>query len=127
MSPLRWRTGAAGRTAIASLPIMRMTWRLRRANSLRAMDEASVQGLLGGGIDLLTKRKKLLEHHLRRDADEFHQLGVGLLVRLVLVCVVPGGAGALREVAYDFAYIAIERIEVGDLTGAEPVQKTGAP
>ena len=110
---------------MASLPIMRMTWRLRRANSRRSMDVSA--GFAGRRIGLLTERQQLLEHHLRRDPDEFHELCIGLLVGFVLVRVVSGGAGDLREVPYDFAYIARERFEVRDLPGTEAIQKPGAP
>src|SRR5579863_6011669 len=123
MSPLRWRTGAAGRTAIASLPIMRMNWRRRRANSLRSMLCRLVQPLRGRGrIHLLAQRQQLLEHHLRRHSDELDQLGIRLLVRFVRVRLVARGARDLGEVAYDLADVAIQALEVRDVPRTEAVQ-----
>ena len=127
MSPLRWRTGAAGRMAIASLPIMRMNWRRRRANSLRSIGVVcSVQPLLRR-IDLLAQRQQFFEHDLGRDPDELHQFRIGLFVGLVGVRVIAGGARDLGEVAHDFTDIAVQGLEVGDMSGPQAIEKSGAP
>src|SRR5450631_1687525 len=124
MSPLRWRTGAAGRIAMASLPIMRMNWRRRRANSLRSM--GSMQPLLGR-IDLPAKRQKFFEDDLGRDPDELDQLGISLLVGFIRFRVIAGRPRDFREIPHDFSDIAVQCFEIGNMSGSEAVEKSRAP
>src|ERR1700722_18636318 len=100
MSPLRWRTGAAGRMAIASLPIMRMNWRRRRANSLRSIKRASrrsMQALLRR-IDLSAKRQQFLEDDLGGNPDELDQFRISLFVGFIGVRVIAGRPRNLGEI-----------------------------
>src|ERR1700674_725557 len=128
MSPLRWRTGAAGRIAIASLPIMRMNWRRRRANSLRSVRRAlrSVQPLLRR-IDLPAKGQQFLEDNLGRHPDEFHQFRVSLLVGLVPFRIIARGARNFGEIADDLPDVPTERLQIRAISGTQSIEKTGAP
>src|SRR5271170_2207500 len=127
MSPLRRRTGAAGRMAMASLPIMRMNSRRRRANSLRSIRApGSVQPLLRR-VDLPAKRQKFFENHLSGYPDELDQFRVGLLVGFIRVGVIARGPRDLGKIAHDLAHVAIQRLEIGNMSSPESIEKSGAP
>ena len=70
---------------------------------------------------MAAQRQKLLEHHLRRHAYEFHEFRVGLLVRFIDIGIVASGSRNLGEIADDFPNVAGERAQIRDLTGPQTV------
>ena len=58
------------------------------------------------GTRLIAQRAELIEHELHADTDEFDQLGVSALVRLVSLLGVDRNMRDFGQVAHDFADVA---------------------
>src|ERR1039458_111405 len=112
---------------MASLPIMRMNWRRRRANSLQSIRSPPPLQPRLRRIYLPAKRQQLLENDLCRDPDELDQFCIGLFVGFIPVRIIAGGPRDLREVPDYLADIAVQGLEIGNMSSAQAVQKTGAP
>src|ERR1700704_3502946 len=102
---------------MASLPIMRMNWRRRRANSLRSI-VSSMQPLLSR-IYLPAKRQQFLEHDLGRHPNELDQLRIGLFIRFIRLRVIAGGPRDFREISHDLTHIAVQPLEIGNMSGSQ--------
>ncbi len=66
-------------------------------------------------VGLSAQRQQLLEHDLGGDADELHELRVGLLVGFVGVGIIARGARDFGEIPDDFADLAVERLERSEI------------